>query len=64
MFIVENLGMKQNIRYHILMHIKIYQPMFCEALQTTTVSYIVGSNVTIKVECYIPHIYFLENILV
>ena len=38
--------------------------MFCEALQSVTVSYIVGSNVTIKVGCYTRHIYFLENILV
>ena len=38
--------------------------MFCEALQTTTVSYIVGSNVTIKVGCYRRHIYFSENIFV
>ena len=37
--------------------------MFCEALQTTTVSYIVGSNVTIKVGCYTQHLYFFENIL-
>ena len=43
---------------------KIYQPMLCGALQTTTISYIVESNVTIKVGCYTRHIYFLENTLV